>query len=118
MPMVVTRNTGSNACTSSEDRSMNRLTKPRAHTVRGMLTCLSEIRLAVIGVERAVFRHGPKPDCLNSAAYRAAPSQVTHASFMLSIQVLAESNGGSNHEKSGFLAAARVCGGRYSRHPP
>src|SRR5688500_10186994 len=37
-PKVVTRNTGSRLCTSSEDRSMNRLTKPRAQTVEGMRT--------------------------------------------------------------------------------
>lgn len=29
-PNVVTKNTGSKLCTSSEDRSMNRLTKPNA----------------------------------------------------------------------------------------
>ncbi|MCY1554287.1 hypothetical protein D9M68_908510 [compost metagenome] len=35
-PRLPTRNSGSRLCTSSEDRSMNRLTKPSAQTVRGM----------------------------------------------------------------------------------
>ncbi|MCY1411008.1 hypothetical protein D9M71_263880 [compost metagenome] len=35
-PRLPTRNSGNRLCTSSEDRSMNRLTKPSAQTVRGM----------------------------------------------------------------------------------
>ncbi len=49
-PRVVTRNIGNRLCTSSEDRSMNKLTKPKAQTVEGIRT------EAGLGFERLSMR--------------------------------------------------------------
>src|SRR5258707_5709434 len=73
---VPTRNTSSNACTSLVHRSMNRLTKPSNHTVRGMAGRTVVLRFADIASARLAKddnEYGAEPNCLDLPMYSDCP---------------------------------------------